>query len=427
MKAKNLSLAFLLSVLLSACGGVSGVKKHVQPQDPYDRLAEKLSSGGAVLAIRKVAVLPFSYTDGRTSSDGVIVSEKLLTRITNRGLLEVAERHLLKEVLTELKLENSGAVDEKSIKGIGKVLGVEAVVTGTLTRRRDGRIEVNSRLISTLTSAVAAAASETIIPDWETHGEQIKHSATLASSQRSKPAGRPFAPGSLPVSDRANCPRGMVAYWTFDAASGDTVYDVFGGNNGKTFGPYRAEDGKVGSAMDFAGHDYIEIKDRPALRLDKAFTVEAWIKYRSIDYSNSGSRIFSKWFAGYQFMIGGHDNHNSNLAAYIYRTGKEPWIRGNQPLTAGEWHHIAITYDGSAAVFYINGHMDKEIGTSGNIVTSEATAYIGWDPEAVTGYHSPIDGLLDELAVYGRALEPAEIAAHYDSGLAGSGYCSARN
>ena len=145
---KNLFLAALAALSLGCSGGVRKDRiENALHRDPYEFLAERLSAAHDRMANRKVAVLPFSYTDKRESDDGVVVSERLLTRVIQEGRLEVVERNLLETVMSELKLQYSGIVDEKSMKSLGKILGVEAVITGTLTRRNGGSLEINARLI----------------------------------------------------------------------------------------------------------------------------------------------------------------------------------------------------------------------------------------------------------------------------------------
>ncbi len=162
---------FILLLAVLACGCSAGGRRDnlgdAAGQDPYVFLAGRLSRAHSAMANRKVAVLPFAYTDRRESDDGAVVSERLLTRVIQKGKLEVVERNLLEKVMGELKLQYSGAVDETSIRRLGKILGVEAVITGTLTRRAGGRLEVNSRLIRTETAVVLAAASAQVALDWE--------------------------------------------------------------------------------------------------------------------------------------------------------------------------------------------------------------------------------------------------------------------
>lgn len=187
-------LPLLLALLAAGCAGGARKDKPADAlrSDPYKLLAERLSEAHGRMVNRKVAVLPFSYTDRRESDDGVVVSERLLTRIIQEGKLEVVERHLLEKVMGELKLQYSGAVDDSSIKSLGKILGVEAVVTGTLTRQSGGLLEINARLIKTETAAVLAACAAQARLDWESL-------AAVPELSAPEPAAPPARPRRLPA------------------------------------------------------------------------------------------------------------------------------------------------------------------------------------------------------------------------------------
>ncbi|MFN3966549.1 MAG: hypothetical protein ACK4JE_02485 [Endomicrobiia bacterium] len=89
---------------------------YAAKKDTYDKLAKELSDSASLLEKPKVAVLPFSYADGRKSPGGSIVSERLTTRIVKLKKLQVIERQLLDKVIQELHLETTGVVDTETTK-----------------------------------------------------------------------------------------------------------------------------------------------------------------------------------------------------------------------------------------------------------------------------------------------------------------------
>ena len=78
----------------------------------------------------------------------------------------VVERRLLDRVLGELKFQQSGLVDEKTIKKIGKILGADYIVTGTLNDVESGKTEVNARIINAESAQVAGAGSIEVPKTW---------------------------------------------------------------------------------------------------------------------------------------------------------------------------------------------------------------------------------------------------------------------
>ncbi|MBI3552674.1 MAG: hypothetical protein HY077_09145 [Elusimicrobia bacterium] len=134
--------------------------------DDYSRVAGELSKAAVRHGKRRVAVLPFQEGGGRGGSGGLFVSEKITGPLLNDERLEVVERTLLQSVLKEQRLQLSGAADPRSIKELGKVLGVEAIVTGTLLNLKDDRVELNARLIDAETARVLWVASARVQKEW---------------------------------------------------------------------------------------------------------------------------------------------------------------------------------------------------------------------------------------------------------------------
>lgn len=153
--------------------------------DAYDYLAGKISKGANVLANKKIAVLPFQYYDGRESPGSTIVAEKLTTKIVEDKELQVVERTLLDKVMGEMKLGKSGILDQETTKELGKVLGVDAVVTGTLIEEiGSDKIDINARLIKVETGDILIAASKKIDKTWT-------DSAPVLSKVTASPAATP--------------------------------------------------------------------------------------------------------------------------------------------------------------------------------------------------------------------------------------------
>lgn len=108
----------------------------------------------------KIAVCTFVNLDGGRSDFGVYLAEELITLLFQTGRFEVVERRLLDKVLAEQKLSATGALDATSVQRLGSILGVETIVTGTLTDL-SFTIRVNARIISARDGTIFAAASET--------------------------------------------------------------------------------------------------------------------------------------------------------------------------------------------------------------------------------------------------------------------------
>jgi TolB-like protein len=112
----------------------------------------------------KIAVVDFSDLQGNVNNFGRFLSEELITRLFQLKKFTVVERLLLERVMEENALQLTGVVDPKSAVELGKILGVKAIVSGTITDL-ESTMRINARLISTETGEVFAAANVTITKD----------------------------------------------------------------------------------------------------------------------------------------------------------------------------------------------------------------------------------------------------------------------
>lgn len=132
---------------------------------PLMKLSKKISKGTRNLENKKVAIMTFSYHNGRLSSGSTIVAERLTTfLVMNR--VKIVERRLIQKLLEEKKLSETGVVDPSTAKEIGSVLGVSAIVTGTLADLEGGQTEVNARLINVENGEILSAGTEIIERVW---------------------------------------------------------------------------------------------------------------------------------------------------------------------------------------------------------------------------------------------------------------------
>jgi TolB-like protein len=135
--------------------------------DDTDQLARTLGDAALRRSIKRVAVIPFAGPRGGTSYSGAVLSERLVSRLLQRGGLEVVERPLLESVLKEQKLGLFGIMDPRTAQALGRVLGVDAILSGTAVELRNERVEINARLIHAETAQVLAGASGRVSKDWE--------------------------------------------------------------------------------------------------------------------------------------------------------------------------------------------------------------------------------------------------------------------
>ncbi|MEW6582939.1 MAG: FlgO family outer membrane protein [Actinomycetota bacterium] len=133
--------------------------------DGYRTMARELASQAKRAGVMRVAVLPFEPADGGSPRDGWNISEKLVTQLVRTGKVQALERSMLRALLSEQRLGQTGALDPATLKRIGRVLSADGIVTGSFTTI--GReVEVNARLINTETGVIVAASERRAGRDW---------------------------------------------------------------------------------------------------------------------------------------------------------------------------------------------------------------------------------------------------------------------
>lgn len=133
--------------------------------DPVKTLSRKLMEGVKKSPKISLAVLNFPYAKGRMSTGSYLVSERLVTYMVKDGAV-IVERRLLEKVLEERKLWESGTIDIGSLKKMGNVSAVDAVVVGTLEDLSDDETSVMARVIHLSSARVLSAASAVLPRLW---------------------------------------------------------------------------------------------------------------------------------------------------------------------------------------------------------------------------------------------------------------------
>lgn len=145
------------AVLFSPVFAASDLEEGVQ------ELAQQISKNMTTGNKKKIAIIEFSDLNGNISAFGQFLAEELITQLfmISPGQFEVVERRQLMKVLNEQKLSMTGLLDAKAMESVGKILGIEAIVTGSLADLGND-IKVNARLIGVDTAKVFAVASTKI-------------------------------------------------------------------------------------------------------------------------------------------------------------------------------------------------------------------------------------------------------------------------
>ncbi len=147
--------------------------------------------------------------------------------------------------------------------------------------------------------------------------------------------------------------QGLVAAYTFDEGSGGVVNDASGNGHLGTISGATWTTGHFGGALSFNGTNASVLLDGLGTFYQSGFTLEAWVQKQSASRNDvavlgsfasdgGGPMLWVDHIAThYQLTLG-----NNGLSGYL--------DSGHNPI-AGQWQHLAATYDGTTARFYIDG------------------------------------------------------------------------
>lgn len=124
-------------------------------------LADKLAARLMEAKQFRVGVLEFLDLQGRISQLGKFIGEELTTAFFEQGKFSLVERGLLQQVMREHALTQTGIIDITQAQEIGKAVGADAIITGSLSDIGN-EIKANARLIDVRAGTVLAVAGESI-------------------------------------------------------------------------------------------------------------------------------------------------------------------------------------------------------------------------------------------------------------------------
>ena len=135
--------------------------------DGYKHIASRIAKTARVLKRKQLAVLEFPYIDGHAGNGSRIVQERLTTLLAKQRDIRVVERTSMDRLLGEIALGYRGLLDHNSAYRLGKILDVDAVLTGSLIELPNQRIEINARLIHIPDGAILAAVESWVKREWD--------------------------------------------------------------------------------------------------------------------------------------------------------------------------------------------------------------------------------------------------------------------
>jgi hypothetical protein len=229
---------------------------------------------------------------------------------------------------------------------------------------------------------------------------------------------------------QAQCPEAMTSYWKLDELTSGAYEDIYGDNDGACAGVCPTPtSGKVEGGQAFDGSTTgISVPADGAFDwyATDTFSIEYWMNSMS---DCSGNEVIvgrDDSSTNLHWWVGCRDLGDQAYFVLLDRNGgnggNSNWPSSGIDVTDGTWHHVVAVKDSTHIRLYVDG-----VETSS--VAKAYTANFGGITGLNIGFlnlegHYRYEGVLDEVAIYSRALSSTEIDQHFSDGLAGrDGYC----
>lgn len=273
-------------------------------------------------------------------------------------------------------------------------------------------------LPSIVVCAMASGCSLLVSTAGLTGGDGASDAGADADARAANEAGPPDGHGDAGAPDAASSADAdadvppdpsLVLSLAFD--------DVGGGPSLADSSPYHATatlhgtarvvaGGKHGGALSLDGSSgtYVSVADAPQFAQIRALTVTAWV---DVTYTPTNGRVVSMGNA-FDVKI---NWQSTTIGAPQLTIDGTSYAMSSWGTTPAEWHHVAVVFENGTTTTYGDGIvrplMESTIPPNAIVVPEATGMLVG----ALSDGSERYTGLLDDVRVYARALDAAEIAS----------------
>ena len=221
---------------------------------------------------------------------------------------------------------------------------------------------------------------------------------------------------------------GLVAAYEFTGNADDVSGN---GNNGVVNGATLTTDrfGNVGSGYSFDGvDDYIDLGSQ---NFGSAMSVSLWVNFLQI--SDRGQHIFQKADGD---LGPGDVSIARSIAFGMLNKGEEhardhefmlllsqdgvtvSQDRSSTRASSNQWYHLVATFGSGSAKIYVNGFNETSWDTGySSLYSSDVSLLLGAGTadHPVVNPDDRLNGKLDDIYIYNRALSPTEVSTLYSA------------
>jgi len=226
---------------------------------------------------------------------------------------------------------------------------------------------------------------------------------------------------------KADITEGLVAWYPLNGNASDASGN---GKNGAIHGATTVADrfGNAGSALSFDGlNDYAGLPNNNPIWLPQDdFTVSAWVRFDRDPLTNPVEFVL-------QFDFNYYTNQDLCIGYGIYRNPDDGRVNfqmetatatnsllSQDPMEKNSWYHIVGVRSGTTQEMYIDGQLDatgicsaEPIKFFSPVNDFRVNIGVASDGGWTTGTYY-LDGMVDDVRIYNRALSSAEVQMLYN-------------
>jgi hypothetical protein len=204
--------------------------------------------------------------------------------------------------------------------------------------------------------------------------------------------------------------------------------DTFGANNGTAVGGVTFVPGKVGQAFNFDGATGVVNLPNNFLPYPTSGTSTKPLSFATWFRTTTGGVILGQEGAGGSgYVPAVYVGTDGKLYAEMFWNGVGNPVVSAGTVNDGQWHNVAVTYNGSSETVYLDGAAIKTVpftqtaysssGYSYTLGSGMASSTDGW-PAAPSPSHGwyYFKGQMDEAAFYNRALSATDVQTIFNVG-----------